>query len=170
MIEFRRFLNRAGLGAPGAESPGFGRGRSSLGPVERWSLHLSALAVGLSGVGYGWLKYFHQRSGEFGPEPFPLQGWLRHGHVLAAPVLVFTLGVLVRGHVLPALKAGSREGRSTGLGAALALAPMIMSGYGIQVCVDPVWHAALAWIHGLSSAGFLLAYAAHLLRPRAQRP
>jgi len=143
-----------------------------MGRMERWSLHLSALAVILTGLGFGWLKYAHQRLGEFGPEPYPLQGWLRHGHVLAAPVLVFAFGLLVRGHVLPALRAATSAGRRTGLGSALLLAPMILSGYGLQVCVDPVWHLALAWTHGLTSLAFMLAFGLHLLRPlaRAYRP
>jgi hypothetical protein len=133
--------------------------------LERWSLHLSALVVGLSGLVYGWLKYFHQRMGDFGPEPYPFQGLARHLHVLAAPVLVFALGMLVRGHVLPALRGAGTSGRRTGLLAAGILAPMILSGYGVQVCVDPGLHGVLAWIHGPASILFLVAYGAHVLRP-----
>ena len=135
--------------------------------AERWSLHLAALLVALSGLLYGWLKYFQQKQGEFGAEPFPLQGLAQHLHVFTSPMLVFTLGMLVRGHVLPALRAGTRKGRSTGLLLAAILAPMIVSGYGLQLCVDPGWRAALAWVHGPSSLVFLLAYGAHLLRPRS---
>jgi hypothetical protein len=133
---------------------------------ERWSLHLSALVVALTGLGHGWLKYCQQRQGEFGPEPFPAQNLLLHGHVLAAPVLVFALGLLVRGHVLPALRSGARAGRWTGLLAVAVLAPMTLSGYAIQICVDPGWRLALAWIHGPFSLLFLAAYGAHLLRRR----
>ena len=134
--------------------------------LERWSLHLAALAVGLSGLVYGWLKYWHQRAGDFGPEPYPLQGLAHHAHVAASPVLVFALGMMVRGHVLPSLQAGGARGRASGLWTAAVLAPMILSGYGVQLCVEPVWRTALAWIHGPSSLLFLLAYGAHLLRPR----
>lgn len=136
-----------------------------MSPLERWGLHLSALAVAFTGLLYGWLKYFHQRLGDFGPEPFPLQGLAQHGHVFVSPLLVFMLGVIVRGHVLPALRAGARRGRLTGLCIAGGLAPMLLSGYGMQICVDPVWRLTLAWVHGPSSMLFLLAYGAHVLRP-----
>ncbi len=135
--------------------------------LERWSLHLSALVMGLSGLLYGWLKYFHQRMGDFGPEPYALQGLAQHLHVLAGPLLVFTLGMLVRGHVLPAVRAGGRKGRATGLCLAGILAPMILAGYGMQVCVDPSWRKAFAWVHGPSALLFLLFYGVHLFRPRA---
>ena len=134
--------------------------------LERWALHLSAAAVALTGLVYGWLKYCHQRPGEFGPEPFPLQGWSQHGHVLTSPLLLFALGMIVRGHVVPSLRAGVARGRGTGLAIAAVLAPAVLSGYGLQVCVDPAWRTALAWIHGPASLGFLLAYGAHVLRPR----
>jgi len=139
-------------------------------PLERWSLHLSAAGMALTGLLYGWLKYFHQRAGDFGPEPYRLQGWSQHAHVVLGPLLVFTLGLMVRGHVVPALRSGTRRGRRSGLWVAGILAPMVMAGYGMQVCVDPAWRAALAWVHGPSSLLFLAAYGFHLLgRARRER-
>lgn len=129
-------------------------------------MHLSALTTILTGLGHGWLKYGHQRMGEFGPEPFWAQGWLLRAHVLVAPLLVFTLGVLVRGHLLPSLQAKQPGGRTTGIALATILAPMILSGYGVQVCVDPTWRTVLAWLHGTFSLLFLVAYGAHWARPR----
>ena len=134
--------------------------------LERWGLHLSAAAVTATGLMYGWLKYFHQRLGEFGPEPFPLQGLSQHVHVFVSPLLLFTLGMIVRGHMVPSMRAGVRAGRGTGLWIAALLAPMVLSGYGMQICVDPAWRTALAWVHGPASLLFLVAYGAHLLRPR----
>ena len=122
--------------------------------------------MALSGFGFGWLKYWHQRVGEFGLEPYPAQAWCHHAHVFAAPLLLFGLGMMVKGHALPHFRTGTRPGRGSGLGVGLVLAPMILSGYGIQIVVDPAWRTALAWIHGPFSLLFVLAYAAHLLRPR----
>ena len=136
--------------------------------LERWSLHACALAMGATGLLYGWLKYWHQRAGDFGPEPYPLQGWSQHAHVAAGPFMVFALGMMVKGHVLPALRAGGRRGRATGLGLAAILAPMVLSGYGVQICVDPVWRTGLAWVHGPAAVLFLLVYLVHLFRPRTR--
>ncbi len=129
--------------------------------VERWSLHLAALLTGATGLLYGWLRYFGQRAGEFGVEPHPLQATLQHLHVLAAPLLVFALGMVVRAHVLPMWRNGRHGGRASGVLLALILAPMVLSGYAVQVAVEPQWRLAFAWVHGATSLLFLLAYGVH---------
>lgn len=129
--------------------------------LERWSLHLSALLTGITGLLYGGLRYYGQHPGEFGVEAHPLQATLQHLHVLAAPLLVFTLGMLVRGHVVPMWRNGRPGGRASGVFLALILAPMALSGYAVQVAVEPQWRLALAWVHGITSLLFLLAYGVH---------
>ncbi|HJV90468.1 MAG TPA: hypothetical protein VJ623_09200 [Holophagaceae bacterium] len=131
---------------------------------ERWALHLGAWLTGLSGLGYGWLRYFKVVPGEFGPEPHPMQGALQHAHVLAAPLLLFALGMMVRGHFAAKLRVRSREGRRTGWVLAALILPMVAAGYGVQVVTDPRWRTGLAWLHGVASSLFLLAYLGHGLR------
>ena len=129
--------------------------------LERWSLHIAALLTGITGLLYGWLRYYGQRMGEFGAEAHPLQATLQHLHVLAAPLLVFALGMVVRGHVLPMWRNGRPGGRASGVLLALVLAPMVLSGYAVQVAVEPGWRLTFAWIHGVTSLLFLLAYCVH---------
>jgi hypothetical protein len=136
--------------------------------LERWSLHLSALCTAGTGLLEGWLKGYGERMGEFGPEAHPWLGTAQHLHVLVAPILVFTLGMMVRGHLWTRLRGGS-EGRRTGLSAALLIAPMIFSGYGLQVSALPLWRSALGWTHGISAAAFLLAYFGHLAFRRSRK-
>ena len=130
---------------------------------DRRGLHGAMAVAALSGGVYGWFRYFGQRMGDFGPEPSRWQGTWQHLHVLAGPLLLFMLGVVVRGHLMLKLRNGQREGLRTGLGLGLLIAPMALSGYGIQVVTDPRWHLALAWIHGISSLVFVLGYLAHLV-------
>lgn len=132
--------------------------------LERWGLHVAALLTAATGAADGGLRWFGQRMGEFGPEPHPWLGLAQHLHVLAAPLLVFALGVMVRGHLWARLRGGSGSGRRTGLTLTGLLVPMVFSGYGVQVAVDPAWRTALSWAHGASAGLFLLAYAGHLLR------
>ncbi len=132
-----------------------------MSPLERWSLHLAALATAGTGMMNGLLRWFGARVGEFGLEPHPWLGLTQHLHILVAPFLVFTLGMMVRGHLWPRL-GRTLEGRRTGLGAAFLIAPMVLSGYAIQVVTQPAWHSGLAWAHGISAGTFLLAYFAHL--------
>ena len=129
---------------------------------ERRCLHAATAVAALSGSVYGWFRYFGQRMGDFGPEPSPWQGWWQHAHVLAAPLLLFMLGVAVRGHLMLKLRQGGREGRRTGLALGFVLAPMVLAGFGIQVVTDEKWHVALAWIHGVSASVFTLGYLVHL--------
>lgn len=133
--------------------------------LERWSLHIAALITGASGLLYGWLRYYGQRSGEFGLEAHPLQATLQHLHVLAVPLLVFTLGMLVRGHLLPMWRNGRPGGRASGVVLALILVPMVLSGYAVQVAVEPGWRLTFAWIHGVMSLLFLAGYGVHLVAP-----
>jgi hypothetical protein len=132
--------------------------------LERWALHLGSLLTGLSGLVYGWLRYYGQVHGEFGIEPHPLQGMAQHLHVLAAPLLLFALGMTVRGHLARKLKTGTREGRGTGLGLGFLIIPMVASGYLVQVVISPTWRMAFAWVHGVASLLFLILYLGHGLR------
>ena len=136
-------------------------------PVERAGLRLVALLAVLTGVLYGGLRYFGARPGEFGPEAHPWQGTAQHLHVLA--VLVFALGGFLRAHALPLWQAGGPAGRWTGAFLALALGPMVLSGYGVQVVVEPSWRSALAWIHGATSLAFLAGLLAHGARAWRER-
>lgn len=132
-----------------------------MSPLERWSLHLAALATAGTGLMDGLLRWFGVRAGEFGPEAHPWLATAQHLHVLTTPLLVFCLGMMVRGHLWSRLGKGP-EGRRTGLGAAFLIAPMVLSGYGIQVVTSPTWRSGLAWVHGISAGTFLLAYLGHL--------
>jgi hypothetical protein len=127
-------------------------------------MHLSAFLTAGTGLLYGWLRYFGQRPGEFGPEAHPAQALLQHLHILTAPLLAFTLGVLVRGHVQPMLHRGAPVGRASGLAMIFVLAPMILSGYLVQVATEPAWRVGWAWVHGIASLLFLLGYAVHQAR------
>jgi len=136
---------------------------------ERWTLHLGTLATGLSGLGYGWLRYYGHVQGDFGLEPHPLQALVQHLHVLAAPLLLFALGLTVRGHLGSKLRSQNRDGRRLGLGLAFLIAPMVMTGYLVQVATSPAWRLGFAWTHPLASLLFLGAYLGHGLRAWLKR-
>lgn len=130
--------------------------------AERWGLHAAALAVSLTGLGYGLAKYFGARVGEFGLEPHPWLGGLQHGHVLAGPILVFSFGMMVKGHVLPGVERRAQNRRS-GWAVVVLLGALILSGYLAQVQTQPAMREGLAWVHGPLGLGFLVAYGGHLL-------
>ena len=89
--------------------------------------------------------------------------------MLAAPLLLFALGLTVRGHLGSKLRSQNRDGRRLGLGLAFLIAPMVMTGYLVQVATSPVWRLGFAWTHGLASLLFLGAYLGHGLRAWLKR-
>lgn len=135
-------------------------------PWERRAMHAAALAAAITGLCYGWFRYFGVREGEFGPEPHPLQATFQHLHVLFTPLLVLMFGIILRGHLQPKLKSRQKKGRWTGLAAALLFAPLLLAGYGIQTTAHPLLRQVLAWLHGLSGLLLILGYAAHVVRVR----
>lgn len=134
--------------------------------LDRWALRVGTLLAGLTGLVYGWLRYFGQQAGEFGPEPHPQQALLQHLHVLTGPLLVFALGMAVRAHLLPMIRSERTLGRRSGLLLAGVLLPMVFGGYGVQVATDPAWRTTLAWVHGVPALLFLAVFVVHSLRAR----
>jgi membrane associated rhomboid family serine protease len=135
--------------------------------VKRWEvvlLHASTLVVGLSGVVYGVMKYFLTGADPDSPLGHPWQPGVLKAHVLAAPVIVFVLGLVVRGHALPKLRAGEPTGRRTGLALLAFLAPLVLSGYAVQVLTGDLARKGTGWGHAAAGLVFLAAYGAHLLK------
>lgn len=134
--------------------------------VEAWLLHAAAVLVGGSGLVYAWMRYLLRPADEFAVVNHPLQPAMQHAHVVVAPLLVFALGLIWQRHVAAGLKSGKPERRRTGLWLLLALVPMVLPGYLLQVSVDPWWRSLWAQLHLWASVAWLLAYGAHQLLPR----
>ena len=134
--------------------------------LERWSLRLGFALCGLTGVVYGWVRYLGTVKGDFGPEPSAWQPFWQHAHVLTAPVLLFALGVAVRGHVQGMLNRGVRRGRRTGLVLLGLAGPLVLGGYLVQVVTGVGVRNALGWTHAAAGALFAALYAVHWAKPR----
>src|SRR5881275_453130 len=83
-------------------------------------------------------------------------------HVVVAPLAVFAFGWIFGNHILPAFTNGSRK-RPTGVSAMWMLAPMVVSGYLMQVSTADALRQAMAIAHWISSGAFVVAYVAHIL-------
>jgi hypothetical protein len=137
--------------------------------LERWSLRIGFAVGVLTGVVYGWVRYLGPVKGEFGPEPSPWQPFWQHAHVLAAPVLLFALGIAVRGHVQGMLGHGVRRGRRSGLVLLTLVGPLVLGGYAVQVVTAVGLRNALGWIHAALGALFAALYGLHWAKPRDTR-
>lgn len=137
---------------------------------EAWLVHASCALVGVTGVIYGWMRYFAEPADEFAVVNHPAQPLLQHLHVLVAPLLVFACGLVWRDHVWARIRSSFPLRRPTGLLLAALFAPMAASGYGLQVAVDDVWRRVWIVVHVATSVLWIGGYLVHQLSPRGTRP
>jgi hypothetical protein len=123
-------------------------------------LHLANLAVAGTGLVYAWMRYLVEPTDEWAVVNHPWQPHLQHLHVLAAPLLVFALGLIWSAHVIAKLKNGSKN-RVVGIGLTTLFLPMASSGYLLQVAVDPGWRTTWIWVHVVSSMAWFVAFLIH---------
>jgi hypothetical protein len=118
-----------------------------LSPFERWAVWTTSVATFVTGVIYIWLKYLLVSDDPFAVVNHPLQPIVLKAHILVAPLLVFSVGMVALRHVWRHLQSGMRQGRRSGLVTVLVLAPMILSGYLIQAVTEEGWLRVLAFSH-----------------------
>ncbi len=132
--------------------------------MKRWealTTHGSLALIALSGVVYGAMKYVLAGRDPDSPLGHPWQPDVLKVHLLAAPFVVFAIGMLFRSHALIRLRRGEREGRRSGLTLLSLAAPLILSGYVLQALTG---EAARTWTgYSHTAAGIVLAvgYAVH---------
>lgn len=135
---------------------------------QAWLLHLSVGAITLTGGVYAWMRYAMETDDPFAVANHPWQPHALHLHVLAAPVVVFALGLVFTAHIWPKYELRVKARRWSGMGALWTIAPMVISGYLLQVLTNETALLAMKVTHWASSAVFVLAYVAHqLLRARS---
>jgi hypothetical protein len=135
--------------------------------MKRWELvllHVSTLAVAISGLVDGFMKYAMTGSDPDSPLGHPWQPGVLKAHVLAAPFLVFALGLIARGHALPKWKSGETTGKKSGISLLGLVAPLVLSGYAVQVFTGDLLRKGMGWGHTAAGVLYLLGYAAHLLK------
>lgn len=125
------------------------------------TFHLANGLVAGTGLWYGWMQYLCQPETEFAVMNHPWQPHLQHAHILVAPFLVAVAGHFWVRHAWLSWKFKVQEGRKTGASMMWMLIPMILSGYCIQVSVEPATRLVWVWVHGISSIVWLVAYFGH---------
>ena len=135
--------------------------------LEALFVHLANLLVGGTGLAYAWYRYFAAPIDELSAV-HPGQPVAQHLHVLAAPLLVFAVGLLWRTHVWLGIRLGSGAHRRSGILLAALAAPMIASGYLLQIAVEPGWRTAWIGIHVAASLLWIAGTLAHQLSRRPQ--
>ncbi len=139
---------------------------------ERWTVWSSAIATGLTGLGFMWTKYFVQPAEQWAVVNHPLEPWFLKLHIVAAPAFVFAVGLVATRHIIPHLRTKEPSGRRSGFIMVWTLLPMVVTGYLIQVVSRSGWTGPLAVTHIVTGCAFLLGIAGHRVRGKrgARRP
>jgi hypothetical protein len=134
-----------------------------IGRWEKILLLVASLATGLTGLVYGWMRHFARSEDPFSVVSHPWQPQVAALHILAAPLLVFGIGLIARDHIVGRFRdPRARRGRRSGIVAAGLLIPMVASGYALQTFGSQSWRDATGWLHLGLGILYLLLLAAHL--------
>jgi hypothetical protein len=129
---------------------------------ERILLWLSTILTAGSGGLYAWMKYLMKPEDPLSVVNHPWQPGLLAAHVLAAPLLLFGIGLITREHILGRFQdPRARKRRLSGTAVAAAVVPMVVSGYLLQVLTSTPARRAGGLIHLALGVVFATAYALH---------
>lgn len=137
--------------------------------LEYWLFHAANAAVVGTGVVYAWMRYALAPVDDYAVVNHPLQPLTQHLHILAAPLLVAALGHVWARHAWAHWRAGTSEGRQSGIGLAGLAIPMVASGYLLQITVSPLWRGVWTGIHLGVSVLWIAGYAIHVIAHVAAR-
>jgi cobalamin biosynthesis protein CobD/CbiB len=139
--------------------------------LERFLLWAGAIGTFATGAAYGWMKYFLTTDDPYAVVNHPLQPAMLKLHILFAPLLVFSIGLVFTQHIWRRWRAGRRSGRISGLTTLLTVVPMIASGYLIQTVTGGGLLTWLVWIHVVTGALYFVMFSSHrtLMRIRERR-
>jgi hypothetical protein len=128
---------------------------------EKWMLWTSFAITAITGIGLLWTKYLMHTDDPWAVINHPLQPWLLKAHIVAAPALVFALGLISSKHIWQHFKARVPAGRRTGITTLVMGTLMILSGYLIQVVTLAAPLKVLAIAHITLGFAFLVGFVAH---------
>lgn len=133
--------------------------------VQAWLQHVSNLLVAVTGIVYFVMKHLMTTDDPFAVVNHPLQPLMQHLHVLFAPLLVFATGFVFARHAAPRMKRTGTSNWRSGILLMFGFAPMVASGYLLQISVESDWRTIWLWTHLATSALWVLGYATHAVMP-----
>lgn len=129
-------------------------------------LHVSLALTTLTGIVFAVMRYGMKSDDPFSVVNHPMQPTMLAAHVVIAPLAVFALGWAFGNHMWPAFRNGAEKKRPSGIWSMLAVAPMVLSGYLLQVSTAEELRKAMAAAHWLTSAFFVVVFTIHVVLRR----
>ncbi|MDH5588803.1 MAG: DsrE family protein [Gemmatimonadota bacterium] len=132
-----------------------------MNPFQRRLLWSSSLLTGITGLVYFWMKYAMEATDPWAVINHPLQPWVLKAHILVAPVMVFSVGLIGATHIWRHYAQRVRVGRRSGLLAMWVLPAMVMTGYLVQAVTHEGWLVVMAWTHIGTGSAYLASLVLH---------
>ena len=137
---------------------------------ESTLLQVSTWVSALSGVAFLVMKHLMENDDPYSILGHPWQPHMLAAHVLVGPAVVFALGLISRDHVLGRyVNGGVQGGRRSGASTILLAAPMVVSGYLLQVVTGETLRFVLVILHVTSGLLFVILFLLHLRGAAARR-
>lgn len=118
-----------------------------MNPFRRRLLWVSTLVTAITGVVYWWMATFLEPVSEWAVINHPLQPWMLKAHILAAPVMLFAVGMITWDHIWRHIRSGLPRGRKSGLVITAVFGPLVLTGYLLQTVTGEGVTALLSWSH-----------------------
>ena len=137
---------------------------------ESLLLQMSTVMSALSGAIFLAMKHLLKNDDPFSVLGHPWQPHMLAAHVLVGPVVVFALGLISRDHILGGYRNGTRKGgRRSGASTILLAAPMIVSGYFLQIVTGETLKLILVIVHVTTGTMFVSLFFWHLRAAAVRR-
>jgi hypothetical protein len=140
--------------------------------LEKWAIWGTASLTAVTGLGFFWAKYLASTDDPWAVINHPLQPWFLKAHILVVPLFIFAIGAVSLRHFWAHWANGVLHGRTSGALAALTVAPLILTGYLVQVITHEFLLSLVAITHivlGMVFVGGMLIHQLFIRRARAPR-
>jgi len=130
---------------------------------EKRSFQVLLAFVTLSGVVYLITRYAIENDDPFSVVNHPLEPIAFELHIMLAPFLMFSAGVLMRSHAWEKFRSKKRARRRSGMTSAGLFMAMAASGYWLEVTSRPLLADTLRVLHIVFGVAFVGTYVGHLV-------
>ena len=117
--------------------------------------------TGVTGAVYFVMDRMMEPVGPWAVVNHPLQPWVLKLHIIVAPALIFSIGLIATEHIWKHYRGRVRRARRTGLATMWMIAPMVVTGYLIQAITQQPLLSTIAWAHIVTGVIYLLVIGLH---------
>lgn len=130
---------------------------------ERWLFNGLNIVVAATGLAYMYMRYLLPSDDPFAVVNHPWQVPMLALHVVAAPLVIFAFGTVLRSHILKKLVSKSQPDRRSGWVSLISFSAMALSGYLLQVVSSVALLDVMVVVHIATGVVFVIGYGAHLV-------